>query len=129
VEDPSLSTTPIKATQRKKVTKSKTVSSGYVKKKPVGKAKHSTAPDPVAGVKSPWRKPVIYLFSPRDVDASVSVSLTPGMHFTVIYPIVPIEKHHSISQRVQWNVRTCLDGTLTESQTGLQLSSLFWEAE
>jgi hypothetical protein len=127
VEDPSINDAD-QGNTKEEVTKSKTAS-GYVKKKPVGKAKHNTAPDPVASVKSPWRKPVIYLFSPRNVDASVSVSLTPGMHFTVIYPIVPIEKHHSISQRVQWNVRTCLDGTLTESQTGLQLSSLFWEAE
>lgn len=76
----------------------------------------------------PAKKPVIYLFSPDDVDVSVAVTLSSELHFTAIYPIVPIQQR-PVGHKVQWNVRTQADGTLTERDTGLELSSLFWEAE
>lgn len=72
-------------------------------------------------------KPVIYLYAPSDIDASVTVSLTPEWRFSVVYPVVPTK--HSHGEHIQWNVRTHRDGSLTERNTGLDVSYLFWEAE
>lgn len=76
----------------------------------------------------PAKKPVIYLFSPDDVDVSVALTLSPELRFTAIYPIVPIQLR-PVGYKIEWNVRTQADGTLTQLDTGLELSSLFWEAE
>ncbi|KAG1749578.1 hypothetical protein EDD22DRAFT_263502 [Suillus occidentalis] len=71
-------------------------------------------------------KPVIYLFSPSDIDVSVKLSLIPEWSLSVIYPVVTTEDH---GQRLEWNVRTHQDGCLTEHNSGLDVSYLFWEAE
>lgn len=74
-------------------------------------------------------KPVIYLYSPTEIDASVQLSLIPEWRFSVIYPVVPAISKQTRGQQIEWNVRTHQDGSLTETNTGLQVSYLFWEAE
>jgi hypothetical protein len=69
-------------------------------------------------------KPVIYLYSPSDIDASVNLFLIPEWRFSAIYPTVSTKTDH-----VEWNVRTHQDGSLTEKNSGLNVSYLFWEAE
>ncbi|KAG1851695.1 hypothetical protein F4604DRAFT_2045770 [Suillus subluteus] len=71
-------------------------------------------------------KPVIYLYSPSDIDVSVKLSLIPECSLSVIYPVVTTEDH---GQRLEWNVRNHQDGSLTEHNSGLDVSYLFWEAE
>jgi hypothetical protein len=77
-------------------------------------------------VTSRTKKPIIYLYSPSDIDVSVKLSLIPEWSLSVIYPVVTIEDH---GQRLEWNVRTHQDGSLTEHNSGLDVSYLFWEAE
>lgn len=72
-------------------------------------------------------KPVIYLYSPSDVDVSVKLSLSPEWSFSAIYPVVTLKQENR--QHIEWNVRTHQDGNLTERNTGLDVSYLFWEAE
>jgi hypothetical protein len=72
------------------------------------------------------KKPIIYLYSPSDIDVSVKLSLIPEWSLSAIYPVVTIEDH---GQRLEWNVRTHQDGSLTEHNSGLDVSYLFWEAE
>ncbi|RDB24056.1 hypothetical protein Hypma_008608 [Hypsizygus marmoreus] len=67
--------------------------------------------------------------APSDADVSIAVTLAPAMEFTATYPIVPVQQLHPTGQKIQWDVRTGTDGTLVELETGLELSSLFWEAE
>ncbi|TFK53742.1 hypothetical protein OE88DRAFT_1276408 [Heliocybe sulcata] len=75
------------------------------------------------------RKPVIYLFSPVERKATVSVSLIPEWSFSIIYPIVPIEEASGKAlQQVQWEVLVHKKGSLTETTTGLDVAYLFWEA-
>ncbi|KAF8061673.1 ubiquitin family protein [Lyophyllum atratum] len=76
----------------------------------------------------PMKKPVIYVFSPTDIDVSVAVTLVREMEFTAVYPIVPIQKLPPGGEKIQWDVHTGADGTLVERETGLALSSLYWEA-
>lgn len=73
-----------------------------------------------------FAKPVIYLHSPSDIDVSVKLSLIPEWSLSVIYPIVPMDEHR---RHLEWNVRTHEDGSLTEHNSGLHVSYLFWEAK
>ncbi|KAJ7762975.1 hypothetical protein B0H16DRAFT_1368537 [Mycena metata] len=74
-------------------------------------------------------KPVIYLFSPVEKEVTVSLTLTREWSFSAIYPVVPAKALLSnAGERIQWNVRTHPDGTLTELNTGLDVAYLFWEA-
>ncbi|KAF7353745.1 hypothetical protein MVEN_01059900 [Mycena venus] len=75
------------------------------------------------------KKPVIYLFSPNIIEATVKLSLVPTWSFSSIYPIVPVETSPSGGEVVQWGVRTHMDGNLTELGTGLEIAYLFWEAD
>ncbi|KAG2104640.1 uncharacterized protein F5147DRAFT_638220 [Suillus discolor] len=72
-------------------------------------------------------KPVIYLYSPSNIDVSVKLSLSPEWSFSAIYPVVTLKQEHG--QHVEWNVRTHQDGSLTERNSGLDVSYLFWEAK
>ncbi|KAG1811210.1 uncharacterized protein BJ212DRAFT_1483869 [Suillus subaureus] len=65
------------------------------------------------------KKPVIYLFSPSDIDVSVKLSLIPEWSLSVIYPVVTTEDY---GQRLEWNVRTHQDGSLTERNSDLDVS-------
>ncbi|KAJ7177128.1 hypothetical protein C8R46DRAFT_1188738 [Mycena filopes] len=63
------------------------------------------------------------------IDATVALTLTREWSFSVIYPVVPTKILPSNGgQRIEWNVRTHLDGNLTETNTGLDVAYLFWEA-
>ncbi|KAJ7828776.1 hypothetical protein B0H14DRAFT_2452256 [Mycena olivaceomarginata] len=74
-------------------------------------------------------KPVIYVYSPVEIDATVALTLSREWSFSAIYPVVPVKPTAlSAGQRVEWNFRTHLDGSLTESNTGLDVAYLFWEA-
>ncbi|KAF4610257.1 hypothetical protein D9613_010308 [Agrocybe pediades] len=58
-------------------------------------------------------KPVIYIFSPSPIEASVKLSLAPQWDFSAIYPVVPIEKpigqaHH---QEITWRIRAQPNGS------------------
>ncbi|KAG6899209.1 hypothetical protein C0995_006648 [Termitomyces sp. Mi166 len=75
------------------------------------------------------KKPAIYVFSPTDIDVTVSVTLDRVMEFTAVYPIVPIQKLEPQGEKIQWDVHTSSDGSLLTRDTGLELSSLFWEAD
>jgi hypothetical protein len=74
-------------------------------------------------------KPVIYVFSPEDIDTTVTLSLIPEWQFSVIYPVVPIKYKDNGREIIQWDVQTHVDGSLTEKTTGLDVSYLFWEAQ
>ncbi|KAJ7762938.1 hypothetical protein B0H16DRAFT_1368503 [Mycena metata] len=74
-------------------------------------------------------KPVIYLYSPTEIDAAVALTLTREWSFSAIYPVVPTKILPSSGrQRIQWNIRTHMDGNLTETTTALDVAYLFWEA-
>jgi hypothetical protein len=75
-------------------------------------------------------KPVIYLFSPKTLEAEVKISLIPQWIFSAIYPVVPIKPRTVRSnEQVAWRVRTHANGDLTELTTGLNVTYLFWEAQ
>jgi hypothetical protein len=75
------------------------------------------------------RKPVIYLFSPDDVDVMVTLTLSDEWSLEVVYPVVLEVLEDGLQSRIQWNVRTRQDGSLTTLDTSLDVSYLFWEAE
>jgi len=74
-------------------------------------------------------KPVIYLFSPSDIEVSVKLSLVPEWNISAIYPVVPIKSPTTHSnEELTWRVRVHPKGDLTELNTGLDVAYLFWEA-
>ncbi|KAF8994267.1 hypothetical protein BDZ89DRAFT_1085267 [Hymenopellis radicata] len=74
-------------------------------------------------------KPVIYLHSPIEIDASVRVALLHDWAFSAVYPVVPTKRTSGpLHETIVWNVRTHPDGTMTETNTGIDVSYLFWEA-
>ncbi|KAI0707094.1 hypothetical protein C8Q76DRAFT_800454 [Earliella scabrosa] len=74
-------------------------------------------------------KPVIYLFPSKPLpNATVSIRLAPHWTFAYIYPVVGIESLRDGRQALTWSVCADTDGTLTDKDTGLELSYLFWEA-
>jgi len=75
-------------------------------------------------------KPVIYLFSPSEIEVSVKLSLIPEWNMSAIYPVVPIKSPSAHSnEEVTWRVRVHPNGDLTELNTGLDVTYLFWEAQ
>lgn len=74
-------------------------------------------------------KPVIYLFSPTDIDATVNLSLVPSWKFSAIYPVVSTKTSVLGDEALSWQVRTHADGSLLEKTTGLNVAYLFWEAQ
>ncbi|KAF7377938.1 hypothetical protein MSAN_00217700 [Mycena sanguinolenta] len=74
-------------------------------------------------------KPVIYVYSPTETDVSVALTLTREWSLSAIYPVVSTKALPSgTGERIQWNVRTRSNGSLTELNTGLDVAYLFWEA-
>ncbi|KAJ7118109.1 hypothetical protein C8R44DRAFT_923341, partial [Mycena epipterygia] len=53
-------------------------------------------------------KPVVYLFSPHGVDASVRLTLTREWDLSVLYPVVPAKRVASGGQTIEWAVHTHL---------------------
>jgi hypothetical protein len=75
-------------------------------------------------------KPVIYIFSPTTLEALVTLSLVPEWKLSVVYPVVPMKSlGERAGEQISWRVRTKADGSLTELNTGLDVSYLFWEPE
>ena len=76
------------------------------------------------------RKPVIYLYSPSEIFASVTLSLIRQWKFSAIYPVVPIKRVEGhFHEELEWKVHVCANGQLTERNTGLDVAYLFWEAQ
>ncbi|PBK81578.1 ubiquitin-domain-containing protein [Armillaria gallica] len=73
-------------------------------------------------------KPVIYLFTPVPLNATVRLSLVKAWTFSAIYPGVPIKSSES-GQSIEWNVNIHEDHTMTDIASGARVSYLFWEAE
>ncbi|KAL0567698.1 hypothetical protein V5O48_014294, partial [Marasmius crinis-equi] len=75
-------------------------------------------------------KPVIYLFSPREIVAKVRLGLTRQWEFSAIYPVVPVKQAvgENVHQVIEWNTQTRGDGSVVETTTGLEVAYLFWEA-
>lgn len=72
-------------------------------------------------------KPVIYVYAPHPIQATVRLSLVKDWWFSAVYPTVPITDKHD-GQALEWKVQTHADGTLKELATGLDVAYLFWEA-
>ncbi|KAL0065789.1 hypothetical protein AAF712_007277 [Marasmius tenuissimus] len=78
-------------------------------------------------------KPVIYLFSPREIKARVRLGLVREWGFSAIYPVVPLKSlgvamPGKVHQSLEWNVETRRNGSMLEKTTGLEVAYLFWEA-
>ncbi|KAF9264525.1 hypothetical protein L218DRAFT_862521 [Marasmius fiardii PR-910] len=75
-------------------------------------------------------KPVIYLLSQQEREATVRLSLAPQWEVSALYPVVPITRcsRGKVHQTVQWSVQTRKDNTLIETTTGSEVAYLFWEA-
>ncbi|KIY48347.1 hypothetical protein FISHEDRAFT_65848 [Fistulina hepatica ATCC 64428] len=73
-------------------------------------------------------KPVIYVFSPQPLEVTVKLSLVPQWEISHIYPIIPVTSTPS-GEELTWRVKTHENGSLTELNTGLDVSYLFWEAK
>lgn len=86
-------------------------------------------------------KPVIYLFSPTIVDATVNLGLVPGWSFSALYPVVPVREQNGGKEyilpdapneptptNISWNVKVSADGTLVHKDSGSSVSYLYWEA-
>ncbi|KAG8831180.1 hypothetical protein FRC17_003508 [Serendipita sp. 399] len=72
-------------------------------------------------------KPVIYLFSPHSREVQVSLSLVPSWSFSALYPVKAV-KESDQGEAVDWKVVTQPDGTLVDTETGLEVAYLYWEA-
>lgn len=75
-------------------------------------------------------KPVIYLSAPSELEARVTLSLIPEWNLSAVYPVVPMTcRSSNSSEQIRGNIRTHSDGNLTETNTVLDVSYLFWEAQ
>ncbi|KAG8823707.1 hypothetical protein FRC17_009251 [Serendipita sp. 399] len=72
-------------------------------------------------------KPVIYLFSPHSREVQISLSLVPSWSFSALYPVKAVKKSDQ-GEAVDWKVVTQSDGTLVDTETGLEVAYLYWEA-
>ncbi|KAL1699732.1 hypothetical protein EV121DRAFT_295902 [Schizophyllum commune] len=73
-------------------------------------------------------KPVIYLYAPQPIEATVRLSLVDDWAFSAVYPVVPVQGTDA-GQQLEWRVQTRHDGTLLELNTGLEVAYLYWEAD
>jgi len=68
-----------------------------------------------------------------EILVDVRLSLVPSWSFSALYPSPPIESTRLLgragnSQSVSWTVSAMPDGTLTDKETNLEVTYLFWEA-
>lgn len=77
-------------------------------------------------------KPVIYLFPPKPISASVRLDLCPQWSFSALYPASPTVLSAISANKpppsIQWEVNVQKDGELVDRATGTKASYLFWEA-
>ncbi|KAG8960039.1 hypothetical protein FRC00_000951 [Tulasnella sp. 408] len=89
---------------------------------------------------SPQRagKPIIYLYPPTTIKATVELVLSLGWSLSAVYPIPPgLKPTRSASESadygrvVQWNVTARPDGTMSvnTANDAVEATYLFWEAE
>ncbi|KAG8922413.1 hypothetical protein FRC02_011867 [Tulasnella sp. 418] len=77
-------------------------------------------------------KPVIYLYPPSVLTATVSLSLIPQWRFSALYPFTPITAAKvgtETGEALVWVVTAHPDGTLRQEPSGVDTSYLLWEAE
>eukprot|EP00752_Nemacystus_decipiens_P004030 g3691.t1 len=84
-------------------------------------------------------KPVILLYPPAPVDATVTLELSPLWSFSALYPKPPSSKFQQAvmdpelivarGQQCKWNVHASPDGSLEDLSTGREYPYLFWEAD
>ncbi|CAM9229090.1 unnamed protein product [Ectocarpus fasciculatus] len=84
-------------------------------------------------------KPVILLYPPAPVDATVTLELKPLWSFSALYPKPPSNKlqqagpHPKVvvasGQQCKWHVHASPDGSLEDLSTGREYPYLFWEAD
>lgn len=74
-------------------------------------------------------KPVIYLMSPTELDATVNLSLIPCWTLSAIYPVVPVKTEILGGQNITWDVYIHGGSSLTDKNTGLDAAYLYWEAK
>ncbi|KAG8823706.1 hypothetical protein FRC17_009250 [Serendipita sp. 399] len=80
------------------------------------------------GIRLPWRKPVIYVYSPSPSQVHLSLRLIPSWSFSAIYPVKAVKKTAQ-GEVVEWNVTTTKeDGTLVDVETEVEIAYLYWEA-
>jgi hypothetical protein len=83
-------------------------------------------------VRRPARKPVIYLHPPSSLPhVTVELTLTSSWRFSAVHPpprttIPPGEPH--TAQSLTWTVAAGPNGTLVDKTSGMEVSSLYWEA-
>ncbi|KAJ7118106.1 hypothetical protein C8R44DRAFT_982855 [Mycena epipterygia] len=78
-----------------------------------------------------WKMAVEMISSVLVTAAPVPVNTTSSesaADLSAIYPVVPAKRVANGVDTIQWDVRTHLDGSLTERTTGLDVAYLFWEA-
>ena len=74
-------------------------------------------------------KPVIYLQSPQDLTATVSLSLSYDWSFSAIYPIAPAVSKYG-QEHTEWTVDIKDNGAiLHDIRTATDVSYLYWEAQ
>lgn len=75
-----------------------------------------------------FAKPVIYLYPPTPLKATVKVSLSRNWRFSALYPstVTGSFKH---GQTAEWNVLAEPNGVMTVDGTSDEVAYLFWEAE
>ncbi|KAG9011777.1 hypothetical protein FRB90_007077 [Tulasnella sp. 427] len=75
-------------------------------------------------------KPVIYLFPPRQLEATVRLSLSPSWRFDAVYPLTLIEDNvQSGQQTIVWETEATPEGNLRDRASNIELTYLFWEAK
>ncbi|KAG8949172.1 hypothetical protein FRC04_008970 [Tulasnella sp. 424] len=75
-------------------------------------------------------KPVIYLFPPQPLQATVRLSLEPSWKFDAVYPISPIQDDpQSGWQSIKWEVDATPEGNIRDKESGMEVTYLFWEAK
>ncbi|KDQ56417.1 hypothetical protein JAAARDRAFT_59294 [Jaapia argillacea MUCL 33604] len=77
------------------------------------------------------RKPVIYLFPPKEMDVKVELGLKGSWEFETVYPVVDVVKGKEVAgdgESICWDVVARPDGNITEKGTGVEVSYLYWEA-
>ncbi|KDQ61777.1 hypothetical protein JAAARDRAFT_122756 [Jaapia argillacea MUCL 33604] len=97
----------------------------------VGIKNHSVLELSIVPIKRRAKKPVIYIYPPKEMEVSVEVELKGAWEFETVYPVVPVEKALTggrKGERILWEVVARRDGTMTEKGTGLEISYLYWEA-
>ncbi|KAG8981492.1 hypothetical protein FRB90_007214 [Tulasnella sp. 427] len=75
-----------------------------------------------------FAKPVIYLYPPTPIKATVKISLADSWKFSALYPSTSDGRLKG-GRLAEWEVLAQSDGTMRVSGTSTEIAYLFWEAE